>query len=155
MFDEGPEYRNNCQRCVVAYEMRRRGYAVTAMPRPMTNDHPPRPAADYDTNRWKTAFKGTWIECGDETGENEIERNLHKWGIGSRAIVHVTWKFSGDQSHVFIAEKLKNGIVFVDPQTGDMNVRRYFKSAEAGKTSIMRIDNAEPTELVLKYCKEE
>ena len=42
----------------------------------------------------------------------------------------------------------------MDPQTGSMNVSRYFEMVNHGMTRIMRVDDAEPTELVLKYCKE-
>ena len=49
---------------------------------------------------------------------------------------------------------LKDGIHFMDPQTGSMNVSRYFEMVNHGMTRIMRVDDAEPTELVLKYCKE-
>lgn len=151
MFDEGPEYRNNCQRCVVAYEMRRRGYAVTAMPRPMD----PRtglPALDTDTNRWGSSFKGDWRSCGSDSGLDGASALLDEWGKGSRAFVEVEW-LDGTR-HVFVAENLKDGIHFMDPQTGSMNVSRYFEMVNHGMTRIMRVDDAEPTELVLKYCKE-
>lgn len=151
MFGEGPEYQNNCQRCVVAYEMRRRGYAVTAMPRPMD----PRtglPAIDTDTNRWVNAFKGDWRSCGSDTGLDGASGLLREWGKGSRAFIEVEW-LDGTR-HVFVAENLKDGIHFIDPQTGSMNVSRYFGIVNHGMTRIMRVDDAEPTELVLKYCKE-
>ena len=151
MFGEGPEYQNNCQRCVVAYEMRRRGYAVTAMPRPMD----PRtglPAIDTDTNRWVNAFKGDWRSCGPDTGLDGASKLLWEWGKGSRAFIEVEW-LDGTR-HVFVAENLKDGIHFIDPQTGSMNASRYFGIVNHGMTRIMRVDDADPTELVLKYCKE-
>lgn len=50
------EYSENCQRCVVAYELRRRGYNVTALPTykgdrlPIVNH--------YGNGLWQGAFKG-------------------------------------------------------------------------------------------------
>lgn len=77
---------------------------------------------------------------------------MDEWGKGSRAFVEVEW-LDGTR-HVFVAENLKDGIHFMDPQTGSMNVSRYFEMVNHGMTRIMRVDDAEPTELVLKYCKE-
>lgn len=150
-FGEGPEYENNCQRCVVAYEMRRRGYAVIARPRPM--DPNGNPAPDTDSNRWPSAFDSPWHECGGDSGKNEVVRYLREWGVGSRAIIKVAW--DERNSHVFVAENLKHGIQFLDPQTGSPNVVGYFDLAVHGETLIMRCDDATPTELVRKYCKEE
>ena len=150
-FGEGPEYENNCQRCVAAYEMRRRGFAVRAMPRPMNPDGTP--ANDTDTNRWRTAFRSEWFDCGQDSGKTDVLRRMDEWGVGSRAIVEITWK--NGFRHVFVVENMKHGVQFLDPQTSNMNVSRYFDIIRPGATRIMRCDNAAPTALVRKYCKEE
>ncbi|WP_081895622.1 toxin glutamine deamidase domain-containing protein [Bifidobacterium cuniculi] len=41
---------------------------------------------------------------------------MQEWGKGSRAIVEVEWKGREREGHVFIAEKMKHGIRFMDPQ---------------------------------------
>ncbi|MCF2705848.1 hypothetical protein I6E29_00985 [Arcanobacterium haemolyticum] len=150
LFSEGIEYQTNCQRCVVAYEMRRRNFAVTARPRPLNVNG--LPYSDYDTTEWASAFKSVVIPCGSGSGEEEILQYLTQWGIGSRAIVQVSWNRS--EAHVFIAENLADGVHFFDPQSGRMNVRRYFDLAVRGATSIMRVDNVEITDHVYKMCEE-
>ena len=37
-YDKGEKFEINCQRCVPAYEMRKRGYNVTAKPLPCDDD---------------------------------------------------------------------------------------------------------------------
>ena len=77
MFGEGPEYQNNCQRCVVAYEMRRRGYAVTAMPRPM------------DPQNWTSCHRYGHKPMGKRV-QGRLEVLRFRYGIGRRF-----WAFAG------------------------------------------------------------
>ena len=144
-----PEYTNNCQRCVVAYEMRRRGYAVTSAPIPVDSNGSP--IFDDDTVNWAKAFDAEQIGCGTDSGYGTAVKMMKRYGDGSRAVIRVDW-IGLPFGHVFIAENIKGKIHFIDPQSGNMDVSSYFGYAMEGKTSIMRTDNAKPTELVRKFC---
>lgn len=149
-FDEGPEWQNNCQRCVVAYRMRRLGYAVQATACEVASDGYPS-KSDWGILHWREAFKGVReISCA---GRDEAEATAKAWGDGGCGIVYVDW---GDgRGHAFIAENINGVVHFMDPQTGEYNVERYFSSAVPGMTTIMRIDGKELNIPVIRGLCEE
>lgn len=150
-YADGPERRNNCQRCVVAFRMRRLGYAVQAGPCDVADGGVPL-KTDWGILHWREAFKGAKeIPC---TGKSEAAAIAEQWGDGGCGIVHVAWQ-NADVDHVFIAENIKGVVHFMDPQTGDYNVARYFSRAVEGKTTIMRIDDCEMNiPVIRKLCEE-
>ena len=118
-FAKGTQYAVNCQRCVQAYELRRRGYNVEALPKPKKKN----------TIAWGN-------ECFVDSSGNtpKFTFNQREKGIrsvlanapdGSRYIIYVSWKNS-TTAHVFIAEKENGAIKFVDPQTNNNNVEHFF-----------------------------
>lgn len=138
------KYNSNCQRCVPTYEMRRRGYDVTAKPRIRGYD----PTA----NEWDNVFKGQKFElCYN--GKSDLEAKMANWGEGARAEVYVAWKHSRS-SHVFVAEQIGGKTRYMDPQKGDMDVSDYFKHASFGRTKVARIDHLEPNVDLIKGCCE-
>ena len=79
LFSSGREYQINCQRCVPAYEMRRRGYDVTALPRIMTG-------VDDTANHWQSIFENAqWLACSSGSGVTQVTNQLKAWGDGARA----------------------------------------------------------------------
>lgn len=148
----GPAYRQNCQRCVAAYEMRRRGYDVVAKPAVVGNDGK-LSAKDPLYSSWKNVFEGARFEfhSGYDGGKAGIVSQMDRWGDGAVAEVRVLWNAS--EAHVFVAQRV-NGIVrFIDPQTGNLNCEEYFTKAALGATMIARIDNLEPSALIEKCIK--
>lgn len=147
-----PEYRQNCQRCVPAYEMRRRGYDVIAKPAKVTENGVLSPSDELYT-KWNQVFKGArFSHCmGADGGKAEIVRRMGEWDDGAVAEVMVQWKDSG--AHAFVAEKVGGNIRFIDPQTGKTDCENYFTNAKTNATMIARIDNLEPTELIEKCIK--
>ena len=107
---------------------------------------------DWGILHWREAFKGAKeIPC---TGKSEAAAIAEQWGDGGCGIVHVAWQ-NADVDHVFIAENIKGVVHFMDPQTGDYNVARYFSRAVEGKTTIMRIDDCEINiPVIRKLCEE-
>lgn len=115
-------YSRNCQTCVVAYEMRRRGYDVMAGPK-----------IDHRSNASRTVsylFTLPWID--PKTGQYPIEqvnvkvknvKSAIKWfeetvKPGERYILKVVWK-SKKFGHVMILNRDDEGKLFIyDPQTG-------------------------------------
>ena len=137
-------YTKNCQRAVLAYELRRRGYDVEAVPRKLGNE--------YDENIYANvwyAFRNSaeYIKSPlPKSGKTAIEELLLEWGDGARAEISVYWQRGG--GHVFIGENVDGEVIFLDPQTNKMNVEYYFNSVIPERTEIIRIDNASLTRQV-------
>lgn len=150
-FDDGPEWQNNCQRCVVAYRMRRLGYAVQATACEVTAEGTPS-STDWGILHWREAFTGMKaVPCADKDAADSI---VEGWGDQGCGIVRVDWDDA--HGHVFIAENIKGHVHFMDPQTCDFDVSRYFGKAVPGRTSIMRIDGCEMNIPIIRgLCEEE
>ena len=148
-FSEGKEWQQNCQRCVFAYEMQRRGYDVEAKPRIF--DGTDRLPYTNDPNGWTKVMEGaTLVDMPQRNTINKMLDQMYQWGDGSRAVVYVTWK-GRRSAHVFIAEQEGIGTVFVDPQTGNyVDIDHYMDHAIKGATKLMRIDNLRPGPLIEK-----
>ena len=129
-------YSKNCQKSVPAFELRLRGYDVTAK---WYNDN------DQDTMLLSNPFSAFlnleiknapdgWITAG-----KTIVKELRKYGNGARA--EIALFNPGGYGHVIMCLN-ENGIIkFVDPQIG-----KYFKLVGKNdniKVSYCRIDNAE------------
>ena len=149
-------YTENCQRCVVAYEVRRRGYSALAKPY-LENRKDLLPYMDRRYG-WPAVFqKQIAADCSAWTAEEvlkNVERKMRLFGNHSRAIVKVNW-LHRPKGHLFIAENIDDTIYFVDPQTGDGDVRRYFRGIDPGRAVLMRIDCVGLTELARQCCEQE
>lgn len=147
-------YMQNCQRCVVAYELRRRGYSAVAQPCvPGAADMLP-----YMNRRdgWPAVFESQIMaDCSAATqaqARENVERQMRAYGEGSRAIVSVNW-LSRANGHLFMAENFGRRIYFVDPQTGSVGVEWYFQYASPAHVIIMRTDRAKFTKLAKLCCE--
>lgn len=143
-YDLGIMWKINCQRCAPTFEMRRRGYDVTALPRKFGDQsgleyHP------FDV--WKNPEV---IHCKGN-GLADIERNMEKWGNGARAEIVVMWK-GGGSGHAFVAERVNGKTRFYDPQNANMDVSAYFNRVESDSVKICRTDNLEINEGKMKLC---
>lgn len=143
-YAKGEEYRTNCQRCIWAYEMRRRGYDVEAKPRT-------RSMTDPAYNRGWTTFMqgGSSASLVSTPTQKAVEKQMASWGEGARAVVQITYK-GGRCGHVFIAERRNGQTLFVEPQaynwqkpsTGYLSAMS--KHITMSQTHLMRIDNMQP-----------
>ena len=115
-FSEGGDYRVNCQRCVAAYELRRRGYRVEAKPKP-------RSRIDKLVG-WGTEVFGiqpdSWATGkGPMSGMSgaQMRAFLESQPDGARFVV---WLSRGlrKSGHVFSAEKVNGTLRIVDGQGG-------------------------------------
>ena len=136
-------YRNNCQRCVIAYELRRRGYNVEAVEWDGWKE-------GSNSWQWTRALEGaTYFEnIGARTRKQtlpKIAQKMEEWGEGSRAFVAVAWDNS-TSSHVFNAEYHNGNVVFVDAQTGKyVKWSEYNALAKPSSIEIVRVDHLKPT----------
>lgn len=144
--DTDGRYSYNCQRCVPAYEARRRGLDVVAKPVKMNKWGK---ISAYDpfarAESYKKVFPGaTWKRGGDKP-EKEITSFLLAVNGDARAEVSVSWDHAlcgKSGRHVFVAEKAGNAIKFIDPQSGDEDVSWYFGIIKAEETEFARVDDA-------------
>ncbi len=83
-------------------------------------------------------------------GSDDITKFLLEAGNGAR--VEITLN-SNNFSHLFVAENDNGKVRFIDPQTGDIDVRRYFDKALPNTTRFARIDNCKVSNLI-KECLE-
>lgn len=141
------EYMLNCQRCVGAYDMRRRGLRVEAKPN----------SSEYDalTDNYTLPWKGsTMIGCPDGSGLDKIKSEMKSYGDGARAVVRVEWAAADfGNAHVFIAEQIGGKTIFIDPQSGEMDVTYYFNKVVPGSTTFIRVDNRDVTAYIKDCCK--
>ena len=126
-------YSSNCQRCVLTYEARRRGYDVTALPTYKGDLLP------YGRDYLKALSNPKTVDVGKS--KIKLESQMRGYGNGARAIVHVSARGKG---HEFIAENVRGRINYVDPQTN----KRYsnINLSNVSGSRLTRIDNQDFTE---------
>lgn len=153
-------YRQNCQRCVWAYEMQRRGYDVEALPTYKGDDLPRNGnwMGIAESNITKTYIAADIWSGQKNSIKSEVEnatKTMSGWGEGSRGIVRVAWtKSSG---HVFNVEYKNGKVLAYDAQTGKSygNLTDALKGTKRGYSYIIRTDNVTfKTSEVSKYVKE-
>lgn len=155
------EYSENCQRCVVAYEARRRGYDVTAQPtfRGDTLNQ----VAYNDTKsgiargRWMGAFqnaKPVNVSAKTEAGVmKNIDDKMANYGNGSRGVIQIFYKGGG--GHVFNVERQNGKTVYVEAQTGKIkDFKTTLKSVRTEKVALVRTDKLKFSERAKNFVKQ-
>lgn len=159
------KFHENCQRCVMTYEARQRGFDVVAKPRKtIYNNQSGKWTHDSEliarchknqNGEWvgfPSIYKNPVVEKNTYTSPNDviqdIKGKMKKYGKDSRMVVGVQWLNGG--GHVFIVENVKGTIVFCDPQTGKSGsgVEGYFNRVKLDRIYLMRTDNLEFSDLV-------
>lgn len=140
------EFSENCQRSVVAYELRRRGYDVEAQPT-FNGDVKGEVLVAPDgskSGRWQGAFQGAKSKnISGNTGaelQTNVSRQMQQYGDGSRAIVGVQWKNGG--GHVFNVERHGGVTYYIDPQVNRRySARNVFDNVKPNSVRLVRVDN--------------
>jgi hypothetical protein len=140
---KGHGYQVNCQRCIWAYELQRRGYDVEALP---NND------GLGSFNRWHSIVDGNLQKefLGNPFGrgtnklnEKEATSIMAGWGEGSRGVIQMARK--GGSGHVFNVEYKNGKITVFEAQTGERfdSLAKYLSSQKAmpGYVQLFRTDN--------------
>lgn len=145
-YNEGTMWKINCQRCVPTMEMRRRGYDVTAKPKPEATDREDLCYKPFDVwdNPKVLESKGS--------GKEDIEKAMCQWGDGARAQIVVTWKGT-NSGHTFMAERRDGRVVYYDPQMGNTEASGYFKRVQPGTCQFCRIDKLDVTQKIRDCCR--
>ena len=142
------EYSENCQRVVVAYEARRRGYDVTAqatfpgdtLNQVAYNDD----ARGISRGRWMGAFqnaKPVNVSSTNSDGVmNNIKNQMSNYGNGSRGVVQIFYKGGG--GHVFNVEQQNGKTIFIEAQTGRVkNMDQVMNFVRPDRVALVRTDN--------------
>lgn len=138
-YSRGSAYGVNCQRCVQAYELRRRGYDVIARPRPSTND-----IISWGSECFiqPGAYQYSYQAYTLNQTEAAVKKALANAPDGSRFSIYIKWKRTyGGSAYVFIAEKSGGVVHYLDPQTGNMDASDYFSRGSKGCFGYFRLDD--------------
>lgn len=139
------KWTHNCQRCVPTYELRRRGYAVTAKPQPYSDVN-----KDLLARQPWLAWDSPQI-IGYKT-RADIERTMAAMEDGTRVQIKIVWK--NGEGHTFVAEKHGDKIAFIDPQTGNMDCSNYFDNMKNSWDNLFWvISGKSPTDRILDCCE--
>lgn len=138
-YSRGSAYGVNCQRCVQAYEFRRRGYDVVAKPKPSTNN-----IISWGSECFiqPGAYQYSYQAYALNQTEATVKKALANAPDGSRFSIYIKWKRTyGGSAHVFIAEKTGGVVHYLDPQTGNMDASDYFTRGSKRCFGYFRLDD--------------
>lgn len=148
-------YYHNCQTCTMAFELRRRGFDVEAMPNPVVSGY-------KNYREFKRFCAREKIDWTDRFLNQDGSKAEYNWSLGlsdksnsgklsfierqtvtqGRYEIYCAWK--NGSAHVFILERQKNGeLLWYDPQTSRRS--NVFEDSidrmRPEKIGIMRIDD--------------
>jgi len=149
-------YKRNCQRCVIAYELNRRGYRVEALPNEKNDGFNNRNNPKGYLSCFKGAIdRGVLVNKSTKSAIIDIENIMAKYGDGARAFLRYS-KGKGI-GHVICVERRKGKTYFIDPQINDVDsgkVReRVEKNVANGGMTIYRVDDLKITDNVKNAVK--
>ena len=133
-FAKSNAYKINCQCCVVAYELRRRGFNVTAMPNRKIHDSIPYKLSTKTESAWIDPKTSQSPRKQSVLGEEFINGKfvpktipeLRKELLALTKEVgryHINFKWKRGGSHILTLERLGDGgIVVYDPQDGEITI---------------------------------
>ena len=143
-------YNNNCVPCVIAYDLRQRGYDVEAAPALPGEENLMHMHDIINAYSGVDSFSVTSILGIDRPNNTEytasnvskrIESDLLKHGNGARGVLTAEWKNGG--GHVVIWEVEDEKVVIRDPQMNE--VKSVYDIVKYSKTTrYFRLDNSEP-----------
>lgn len=144
------KYTINCQSCVVAHELRRRGFDVQAIG--TTPNSIPAILSRHTELAWldadgktptSTSVSWAWQSDKDAMAKSMVA-NLE---TATKAVgrYHLKWTWAtGSSGHIITCERLKDGTLRIyDPQCGQIitDFATYGKRFEHGTLKILRVDN--------------
>jgi hypothetical protein len=144
------KYTINCQSCVVAHELRRRGFDVQAIGK--TPNSIPAILSRHTELAWldadgktptSTSVSWAWQSDKDAMAKSMVA-NLE---TATKAVgrYHLKWTWAtGSSGHIITCERLKDGTLRIyDPQCGQIitDFATYGKRFEHGTLKILRVDN--------------
>lgn len=155
-YGEGREFSVNCQSCVVANELRRRGYDVTALPNLKKEGNIPYELSGKTNWAWidpetmqtpeKKQAGGQYVSGLDIKSKTltQLNKELNELTKeAGRYHIDFMWK-DGKGGHIITVDRLENGSIRIyDPQIGrlgDWKVISKDISLKYG-VNVLRVDN--------------
>lgn len=133
-------YQINCQRCVPVYELRRRGYPVTAMPKRNQYDGKAN-ACLYGYECFDSPqVKGVWGRH-PVLNKTDLLKALKDLPDGARVGIIWAWPGKSRSGHTTVCEKINGKLVFMDPQTGKIGDETLGKAHRSFGYSWYRMDD--------------
>ena len=148
-YSKGGVYKNNCISCALAYDMRRRGYDVEAIPIDTTS------AVNGSLPVQLGFYKGEKLETFEvpsnlDTAIKQFTKNVVRYGDGSRGILRIRWK-NGD-GHAAVWEVNNSSVIVRDPQNNTIvDLSDYVRRAKT--FYYFRTDNLELTNKVTEFVR--
>lgn len=154
MYMVNPSFKNfdgntksNCMLCTTAYDMRRRGYEVSAK-------KASRGYKEADAQRWYKNSTLSTIEkprklttkesfFGNKDLTQKVKTELEKQGNGARGNLMISWNISGG-GHSVVYEIRDNKLILRDCQSNTMYTNPGKLINGAVGASYIRLDNIEP-----------
>lgn len=112
-------YAINCQRCAPAYELRRRGYDVEALPNPQsTHEITYGIPARMWRNEDGSPSQRTMLEA--RNNKSVTKELLEKMKPGERGTLSWIWSGNSRSGHIVNVERTEKGLLVIDPQIGEI-----------------------------------
>lgn len=148
-YSKGGVYKNNCISCALAYDMRRRGYDVEAMPidtTRATNGSLPVQLGFYKDKKLEI-FE---VPEDPDIAMKQFTNRILKYGDGSRGMLRIRWK-NGD-GHAVIWEIDGDSVIIRDPQNNTMvDLSDYVSRAKT--FYYFRTDDLELTNKAFRFVQ--
>ena len=155
-YGEGREFSVNCQSCVVANELRRRGYDVTALPNLKKEGNIPYELSGKTNWAWidpetmqtpeKKQAGGQYVSGLDIKSKTltQLNKELNELTKeAGRYHIDFMWK-DGKGGHIITVDRLENGSIRIyDPQIGRLGDRKVISKDISLKygVNVLRVDN--------------
>jgi hypothetical protein len=151
-YGESEAYRINCQTCVVANELRRRGFPVEALPNlrgsALEELSKATQTAWLDAEgKYPTPIKCYALDLNRQGYVVTKENNM--WKLFSEATkepgrYHVEWRWKRKrhEGHIVTFERFENGKGrWYDPQNGEINFLKWDYKLKMTQMRVLRVDN--------------
>jgi hypothetical protein len=151
-YGESEAYRINCQTCVVANELRRRGFPVEALPNlkgsALEELSKATQTAWLDAEgKYPTPIKCYALDLNRQGYVVTKENNM--WKLFSEATkepgrYHVEWRWKRKRhaGHIVTFERFENGKGrWYDPQNGEINFLKWDYKLKMTQMRVLRVDN--------------
>lgn len=155
-YGEGREFSVNCQSCVVANELRRRGYDVTALPNLKKAGNIPYELSGKTNWAWidpetmqtpeKKQAGGQYVSGLDIKSKTlaQLNKELNELAkAAGRYHIDFIWK-NGKGGHIITVDRLENGSIRIyDPQIGRLSDWKVISQKISLKygVNVLRVDN--------------
>jgi len=147
-------YDTNCQTCVVAYELRLRGYPVQA--KPNRRNSKIRELSYYTNKAWidpNTGYYPKYItfERAEDSASffNSLEEVISKDSPNSRYTIEFAWRGRSRSGHIISLNRDESGqLRLYDPQSSEIysgeRFKFYFNRIVLSSTKVLRVDDKLP-----------